>query len=149
MKKKIFEELSRNYRKVCKAVPKKITNDLIKNLPDNPGVYIFYEDRKVKYVGRANKLKKRIKQHLSNSPKSSNSSFRRNIQKKMGIKYTDTKDYIMQNMEFYYIIFNNNEFAYADTLLFEAFLIRQWKSRKKHELINCDYDVSEDEVNKK
>jgi excinuclease UvrABC nuclease subunit len=147
MKKKIFEELSRDYRKICKAKKIIITEELINNLPNNPGVYIFYEDTKARYVGRANNLRKRLKNHLSSSKTGSNSSFRRKIYNKNKIKYfQNTKKYIMKNMKLYYLEFDKNDVAYAYTLLLEAFLIRLWKSRKKHKLVNCDYDLGKEKL---
>jgi excinuclease UvrABC nuclease subunit len=142
MKKKIFEELSRDYQKICRGNAKKITNELIESLPPKPGVYIFYSKikKKVKYVGRANNLKKRIKSHLSKSKKSSSSSFRRKISmKKKKVVYEKTKQYMEKNLLLYYLEFDKKyPYVYDYTLLLEAFLIRQWRSMKKHnKLLNC------------
>ncbi len=145
MKKKIFEELSNDYRKICKGKPKKITGGLIDMLPEKPGVYIFYSKikRKVKYVGRANNLKKRIKAHLSRSPRSSSSTLRRKLsKKKKNVDYQFTRDYIMKNLLLYHLELDDRDYVYDYSLLLEAFLIRQWRSLKKHEkLLNCYIDL--------
>jgi len=40
---------------------------IIKNLPDSPGIYLFYKDRELLYVGKAASLKKRVRSYFSNS----------------------------------------------------------------------------------
>ncbi|MDD2909319.1 MAG: GIY-YIG nuclease family protein [Candidatus Pacebacteria bacterium] len=40
---------------------------IIKNLPDSPGIYLFYKDKELLYVGKAASLKKRVRSYFSNS----------------------------------------------------------------------------------
>ena len=142
MKKKIFEELSKDYRKICKGSAKIITDEFIKNFPKEPGVYIFYKNGKPIYVGRANNLKKRLKSHLSQSKTSSSSSFRRKIEREnKNVSYPNTRKYIMNKMKLFYLKLNTSN-VYAYSLLLEAFLIMQWRSRKQ-KLVNCNFDLGE------
>lgn len=46
-----------------------ITKEKIKNIPDNPGVYLFYKDKELLYVGKATSLKSRVRSYLN--PKTS------------------------------------------------------------------------------
>ena len=39
----------------------------IKNLPDTPGIYLFYNKEKLLYVGKATSLKSRVRSYFSNS----------------------------------------------------------------------------------
>ncbi|MDD4531696.1 MAG: UvrB/UvrC motif-containing protein [Candidatus Pacebacteria bacterium] len=43
--------------------------DKIKNIPDSPGIYLFYKGRELVYVGKATSLKSRVKSYLN--PKTS------------------------------------------------------------------------------
>ena len=142
MIKEIFEELKKDYRKICKSVPKKITEELISKIPNNPGIYIFYENRKIRYVGRANNLRTRINQsHLSKSNRVANSPFRKKLSNEKKVSLENMRDYIMKNFEIFYLVFDKSEKAYDYTLLLEAFLIMQWRGRNKHNLLNNNYDL--------
>jgi DNA polymerase III subunit epsilon len=47
------------------ALPKGIAPDLVKNLPDTPGVYIFEDDKgKPLYIGKSINIRKRVLQHF-------------------------------------------------------------------------------------
>lgn len=51
------------------SVKKADLNELIENLPDLPGIYIFKDSTgKIIYVGKAKSIKKRVKNHFANSP---------------------------------------------------------------------------------
>lgn len=52
------------------------------DLPNYRGVYVFYENRKPIYVGRANNIRKRIQWHTRASSGSESASFAFNLAKK-------------------------------------------------------------------
>lgn len=39
---------------------------MIKNLPDSPGIYLFYKDSELIYIGKATSLKNRVRSYFSN-----------------------------------------------------------------------------------
>jgi excinuclease ABC subunit C len=43
--------------------------DIIKNLPENPGVYLFKHQNEVVYIGKAGNLKRRVKSYFSSKEK--------------------------------------------------------------------------------
>ncbi len=42
-----------------------ITKDKIKDIPDNPGIYLFYKGKELLYVGKATSLKSRVRSYLN------------------------------------------------------------------------------------
>ena len=42
-----------------------ITKEKIKNIPDKPGIYLFYKDKELLYVGKATSLKSRVRSYLN------------------------------------------------------------------------------------
>jgi excinuclease ABC subunit C len=42
-----------------------ITKEKIKNIPDNPGIYLFYKKGELLYVGKATSLKSRVRSYLN------------------------------------------------------------------------------------
>jgi excinuclease ABC subunit C len=42
-----------------------ITIEKIKNIPDKPGIYLFYKDKELLYVGKATSLKSRVRSYLN------------------------------------------------------------------------------------
>ena len=54
------------------ALPKHLSEDSIKNLPESPGVYIFYADNNIPlYVGKSIDVKERVLSHFTNDHTSS------------------------------------------------------------------------------
>ena len=64
-----FDSVIRNVRgkyAELMASPKYTVSGLPKEMPD-PGIYVFSEQGKTLYVGRTNRLRKRLQNHTSNS----------------------------------------------------------------------------------
>ena len=82
------------------------------NLGDLPpkGIYVFYEDNVPIYVGRTNRIRKRIKEHGQLSSGHNKAPFAFNIAKKeakaLGIELTATRDILNQNTEFVELFLN-------------------------------------------
>ena len=86
------------YEEFCKS-------DLIKrkDLPTYRGVYVFYENGKPIYVGRANNIRKRIQWHTRESSGSESASFAFNLAKKEYAnknEIKETRKELMQIEEF-------------------------------------------------
>lgn len=74
-----------------------------KNLPSYSGIYVFYEENRPIYVGRANNIRKRVQWHTRKSSSSESASFAFNLSKiEFGKKSEITKKRkeLMQITEF-------------------------------------------------
>ena len=84
------------------SLPPNLPAKQIKQLPQNPGVYYFHDNKgKVIYVGKAKNLSKRVNSHFSNNkPNRQKQEFLRNIH---SITYTTTATelmaFILENVE--------------------------------------------------
>ncbi|MBP6914050.1 UvrB/UvrC motif-containing protein [Candidatus Parcubacteria bacterium] len=50
---------------VFKKIIKMINKEKIKNIPDSPGIYLFYKGKNLIYVGKATSLKSRVRSYLN------------------------------------------------------------------------------------
>jgi len=50
-------------------------NEISEKLKNKKGVYVFYDDDKVKYVGKTDNLERRLKEHASENAKNNNAGF--------------------------------------------------------------------------
>ena len=137
MIKKIIDDLCENYYKLCKYTKrKKITAQLLKSIPNSFGVYLFYQKGQIIYVGRANDLHHRIvHNHLSKGKHGKTSSFQVKLHNKTKIPFNNIGGYIKKNLELKYIEVPD----YDSSILLEALLIKQWRGRKKHKLLNNEF----------
>lgn len=75
-----------------------------RNLPSYGGIYVFYQDEKPIYVGRANNIKKRIHGHTRPSSGHNSANFAFNLARlELAEKLAETKigrEELMQNSEF-------------------------------------------------
>ncbi|WP_337968789.1 GIY-YIG nuclease family protein [uncultured Flavobacterium sp.] len=76
-------------------------SDLLKRneLPTYRGIYVFYENRKPIYVGRANNIRKRIQWHTRESSGSESASFAFNLAKMEYAKNSEIKQQRKQLMQ--------------------------------------------------
>ncbi len=56
-------------------------------VPDTPGIYALYHCDKPVYVGKGNRLTRRLAQHLSQGSCMTNSALRRNVAEHLGISH--------------------------------------------------------------
>ena len=81
-------------------------------LPTN-GIYVFYEDNVPIYVGRTNRMRKRIKEHGQSSSGHNQAPFAFNIAKKeaiaLGIEVTVPRNVLKQSTEFVKLFLNAKE----------------------------------------
>jgi excinuclease ABC subunit C len=42
-----------------------INKEKIKNIPDKPGIYLFYKGKELIYIGKATSLKSRVRSYLN------------------------------------------------------------------------------------
>ena len=52
-------------REIFKKKIKMINQEKIKNIPDKPGIYLFYKGRELLYVGKATSLRSRVRSYLN------------------------------------------------------------------------------------
>lgn len=82
------------------------------NLGELPqkGIYVFYEDNVPIYVGRTNRIKKRIKEHGQMSSGHNSAPFAFNLAKKeakaLGIELSVTRDMLNLNFDFVELFLN-------------------------------------------
>jgi predicted GIY-YIG superfamily endonuclease len=85
-----------------------------KNVPNIPGIYVFYEEGKPIYVGRAKDIKKRIQLHTRPSSDSQSANFAFNTAKikfaeKMGEMNKNLRKELIKNPEFKQIFDKHKE----------------------------------------
>jgi excinuclease ABC subunit C len=90
-------------------------SDKIKNLPNEPGCYLFQNKKKeVIYVGKAKNLKNRIKSYFT------------------GSHNKKTECLILESVDFYYILTNNE----LEALILEANLIKNYSPKYNFKLMD-------------
>lgn len=85
-----------------------LTNEVIKSLPSQPGVYLFWQGNEVIYIGKANNLRARISSHFQNSKYDS--------KEKLIIDKSDRLDFKITQGDF-------------EATLFEAELIKKYQPK--------------------
>lgn len=86
----------------------KLTKNNLKNLPSQPGVYLFYQKNQPLYIGKANNLKARILSHRQNA------------------KYNGKEKAIFDNSDRIETLVTETDFS---ALLLEAELIKKWRPK--------------------
>ena len=95
--KTILEEAEKRAGDAVKTSPKRISVSL--ELPEGPGVYLIYKDKKVLYVGQSDELSKRFRQHLSDNIEPKGSTFRRKLMREYHLAARETRKWIMEHCE--------------------------------------------------
>jgi hypothetical protein len=89
----IIEEAEGLAKRAMGIEPKKINKDSV--FPNTRGIYLLYKNSHVIYIGQGKQLKNRLNQHLSPRENTKNSTLRRKLDSKLGIKPLKTRKWII------------------------------------------------------